>query len=110
MAVALATAAIGGLVVTTGFAVVQARKADVRFNQVRELARAVMFDLHDEVRDLPGSLGARKMIVDRSIKYLDALAADTSASAEVQMDLAKGYLRLADIEGKDRRGKPGTDS
>lgn len=103
-AVAAGTFAVSGLMASTGFAVWQAQRAEMRFNQVRELAGAVMFDLHDEVRKLPGSLEARKVIVDRSVKYLDTLAADTSASPEVKLDLAKGYLRLAEIEGKDLAG------
>lgn len=103
-AVGAGSLAVVGLLVAAGVAIWQARRAEMRFNQVRELAGAVMFDLHDEVRNLPGSLGARKVIVDRSVKYLDTLAADTSASAEVKLDLARGYLRLAEIEGKDLAG------
>ena len=53
------------------------------------------------VHPLPGSLGARKLIVDRSLEYLDALAGDASASEEVQLDVARGYLRLSDILGRD---------
>ncbi|MBL8292643.1 MAG: serine/threonine protein kinase [Bryobacterales bacterium] len=102
--VAAATLAALSLVAALAYALWQASRAEFRFNQVRELARAVMFDLHDEVRDLPGSLSARKAIVDRSITYLDTLATDTSASADVQLDLARGYLRLADLEGKDYGG------
>lgn len=102
--VAAATLAAVSLVGALGYAVWQGRRAEMRFNQVRELARAVMFDLHDQVQNLPGSLGARKMIVDKSLVYLDTLAADTSASADVQLDLARGYLRLAEIEGKDDGG------
>jgi len=103
-AVGAGSLAVVGLMASAGVAFWQAQRAEMRFNQVRELAGAVMFDLHDEVRKLPGSLGARKVIVDRSVKYLDTLAADTSASAEVKLDLARGYLRLAEIEGKDLAG------
>lgn len=102
--VSAASLAAASLVAALAFAIWQAQRAELRFNQVRELARAVMFELHDEVRDLPGSLAARKVIVDESMKYLDALAADPSASPDVQLDLARGYLRLADIEGKDFGG------
>jgi non-specific serine/threonine protein kinase/serine/threonine-protein kinase len=102
--VSAASLAVAGLVAALAFALWQAQRAELRFNQVRELARAVMFELHDEVRELPGSLTARKVIVDQSLKYLDALAADPSASPDVQLDLARGYLRLAEIEGKDFGG------
>lgn len=99
-----ASLAVVSLIGALAFAIVQARMAETRFNQVRSLARSVMFELHDQVSDLPGSLKARKFIVDRSLEYLDALAADTTSSTAVQQDLAKGYLRLADIEGRDIAG------
>jgi tetratricopeptide (TPR) repeat protein len=103
-AVAAASLTALSLFVALGYAVWQAQRAEFRFNQVRELARAIMFELHDEISRLPGSLAARKLVVDHSMKYLDTLAADTSAGAEVRLDLAKGYLRLAEIEGKDLGG------
>lgn len=103
-AVGVGAVAVAGLAVTTGVAVWQARLAGTRFEQVRALARSVMFDLHDAVRPLPGSLGARKIIVDRSLEYLEALARDTNASEDVQLDVARGFLRLSDIQGKDLGG------
>jgi tetratricopeptide (TPR) repeat protein/predicted Ser/Thr protein kinase len=100
-AVGAAVAAIGALSIATGVAFWQARLAGARFEEVRSLARSVMFDLHDAVAPLQGSLAARKLIVDRSLLYLDALARDTNASEEVQLDVARGYMRLADILGRD---------
>lgn len=100
---AVAVAAVA-LMATTGFALRQQRLAEKRFDQVRGLARAVLFDLHDEVSKLQGSLEARKLIADRSVQYLAALAADESASADVQRDVAASYLRLSNIEGKDLGG------
>ncbi len=102
--VTAATLATLSLVAALGVALWQTRRADQRFNEVRELARAMMFEVHDEIRFLPGSLDARKGIVDRSVRYLDALATDTWASDEVRLDLAQGYLRLSDIEGRDLGG------
>ncbi|MCW5964104.1 MAG: serine/threonine protein kinase [Bryobacterales bacterium] len=102
--VGAASLATLGLVAALGIAIWQAGKAEKRFDEVRELARAMMFEVHDEIQFLPGSLGARKVIVDRSVHYLDALAADPSASAGVRLDLAQGYLRLSEIEGKDLGG------
>ncbi|MGJ5814772.1 protein kinase domain-containing protein [Paludibaculum fermentans] len=103
-AVAGASLAVGALGVSTAYALRQARLAETRFEQVRSLSRSVLFDLHDAVNPLPGSLAARKQIVDSSLKYLDALASDSNAKEEVQLDVARGYLRLSDIEGKDLGG------
>lgn len=104
IAVSAATLAVAGLTIATGVAIWQARLAATRFEQVRTLARSVMFDLHDAVKPLPGSLPARKIIVDRSLVYLEALANDTNASDDVQLDVARGFLRLSDIQGKDYGG------
>ena len=104
IAVFAATLAVAGLAIATGVAIWQARLAATRFEQVRTLARSVMFDLHDAVKPLPGSLPARKIIVDRSLVYLEALANDTNAADDVQLDVARGFLRLSDIQGKDYGG------
>ncbi len=105
VAVGAAGLAVAGLAIATGVALWQARLAATRFDQVRALARSVMFDLHDAVRPLPGSLAARKIIVDRSLEYLNALAGDANAADEVQLDVARGFMRLADIQGKDLGGE-----
>ncbi len=102
--VAAATLATVGLIAALAIAIWQTRKAEQRFDEVRELARAMMFEVHDEIQFLPGSLGARKVIVDRSVHYLDALAEDPWANDGVRLDLAQGYLRLSEIEGKDLGG------
>ena len=38
-------------------------RAERRFNDVRELANSLMFEVHDSIRDLPGTLPARKLLV-----------------------------------------------
>ena len=52
----------------------EARLADARLEQVRSLASKLVFDVHDAVRDLPGSTKARQMIVQTGLHYLDELA------------------------------------
>ena len=39
----------------------EARIAERRFNDVRKLANSFLFDIHDSIRDLPGSTAARKL-------------------------------------------------
>jgi tetratricopeptide (TPR) repeat protein len=73
---------------------------------VHGLAKSMMFDLHDVVAPLPDSLEARRMIVDRSLAYLDQLARDEDSGEDVQLDVVRGYLRLSSILGRglDRAG------
>jgi hypothetical protein len=62
---AVAAAAAIVLVLAGGLAAsaYQARLAQARLQQVRSLADALVFDVHDAVRDLPGATQARALIV-----------------------------------------------
>lgn len=74
---------------------------------VRSLANSVLFELHDSIEKLPGSLESRQLLVKRSLDYLDALAQDATASdVDLQIEVAKGYLRLGDIENSYSLGEP----
>src|SRR5437870_5755931 len=60
---------IAGIIITMR----EARIAQRRFNNVRTLANSLIFDVHDSIRDLPGSTPARKIIVERALQYLNGL-------------------------------------
>ncbi len=74
--------------------------AEKRFEEVRELANNVVFKYHDEIADLPGSTKARQMLVTDALKYLDNLAANSEENPELQKELARAYLKMADVQGK----------
>jgi serine/threonine protein kinase len=82
-------------------------QADRRFNDVRELASSLVFDIHDSIQNLPGSTPARKMLVDRALKYLDRLASESSGDASLQRELATAYERLATVQGNPFGGNLG---
>lgn len=77
----------------------QEARAVRRFNDVRELAGALVFDVHDAIRDLPGSVPARKILVERAIKYLDRLSIDSAADASLMVELATAYERVGEVQG-----------
>lgn len=97
--VTVAVAAAAALVATTAVALRQRALAQERFAQVRALANSVLFEMHDEISKLPGSLGARHVLVNRGVEYLDALAKGAGSDDAIQLEAARGFLRLADIEG-----------
>jgi len=74
-------------------------RAVARFNEVRELANFVMFDLHDEVAKLQGALNAREKIVFEALDYLEALNGSPDTTAALKVEVAEGYKRLSDIVG-----------
>ncbi len=94
---------IAGIVGTTWQARVaraERTRAEQRFNDVRSLANAFLFDMHDAVKDLAGSTPARRLMVQKGIEYLDKLAADAGNRADLRRELAAGYLRVGDVQGR----------
>jgi eukaryotic-like serine/threonine-protein kinase len=77
----------------------QASIARRRFNDVRTLANSMVFDIHDSIRDLPGSTPARKLIVEKGLQYLDTLAKESNGDPSLQRELATAYIRIGDVQG-----------
>lgn len=83
------------------------KRAEHRFNEVRKLANAVVFELHDAIENLPGSTPARALLVQRSIEYLDSLAREATSDISLQRELAAAYERIGDIQGNPYRANLG---
>ena len=75
-------------------------RAEQRFNDVRSLANAFLFDVHDAVKDLAGLTPARQLMVQKGIEYLDKLARDAGDRADLRRELAAGYVRVGDVQGR----------
>ena len=56
--------------------------------------------MHDAVKDLAGSTPARQLMVRTGIEYLDKLAADAGDRADLRRELAAGYVRVGDVQGR----------
>jgi non-specific serine/threonine protein kinase/serine/threonine-protein kinase len=78
---------------------VQRARAERRFNDVRKLANSLMFEIHDSIRDLPGTIPARKLLVNRALEYLDSLSQESSDDLSLQRELAAAYDRVGDVLG-----------
>src|ERR1017187_7462967 len=74
------------------------RLAQMRFNQVRQLAHAVVFDLHDSIAELPGSTAARKLLVERALEYLRNLEATSARNRDLQLELAQAYTKIGLVQ------------
>ena len=77
----------------------EARIAERRFNDTRQLANSLIFDIHDSIKDLPGSTPARKLIVERALQYLDSLARESREDLSLQRELATAYERVGLVQG-----------
>ena len=102
-AVAVVAALVGATIVSVRSA--QAARAqqvlaERRFQDVRELAGTIVFDVHDAIRDLPGSTPARKLLVERTLKYLDTLSHDAADDYGLLAEVASAYERIGDAQGQ----------
>ena len=75
------------------------QRAELRFSQVRQLARLSLFDLFDVVKDIPGSTAAQQLLVSKSLEHFERLARESAGDPALLAELAAGYGRLADLSG-----------
>ena len=107
--VAVASAAIVLVMLVAGIIAInqQRQLAERRFNDVRQLARAVVFDYHDAIADLPGSTAARQRMVKDALEYLDNLSNDAAGDRSLQRELATAYQKIGDVQGNSNMANLG---
>ena len=108
--VAVAAALVAATVVSVRSAQVaraQQALAERRFQDVRELAGTIVFDVHDAIRDLPGSTPARRLLVERALKYLDSLSHDAADDYGLLAEVASAYERIGDAQGQFQQNSLG---
>jgi non-specific serine/threonine protein kinase/serine/threonine-protein kinase len=92
---------IGGIVVTARearIAEANRQRAEARFNDVRRLAHSLIFEVHDSIQYLPGATDARKLILQRSVEYLDSLAQEAGNEPDLMRELATAYDRVGSLQ------------
>jgi serine/threonine protein kinase len=76
---------------------VERARAERRFQDVRKLAGSFMFEFHDAIKDLPGALNARQLVVKRALEYLDGLAQEANGDRALQSELAQAYDKVGSL-------------
>ncbi|MES2152202.1 MAG: serine/threonine-protein kinase [Pseudomonadota bacterium] len=96
--------ALAALVIGAGVALWQAREAraarevaELRFDQTRQLARTMLFDVNDALEK--GPTAAREKLLATALLYLRQLAGDGALQPALRRDVASAYERLGDIAG-----------
>ena len=107
LAVAAAAAAVIVMLVAFAITFQQKQLAERRFEEVRSLARSVVYEIHDAIEPLPGSTPARELLVRRALVYLDALAAEAQDNRELQLEVAGAYMKIGDVQGLPYRANLG---
>ncbi len=101
---------VAGIVVTSHQAAVASRareaerdqreRAERRFNEVRELARTLVFDIDAHIKYLAGSTPARELIVTQGLAYLNSVAEDVAPDdLQLKAELGEAYFKLGDVQG-----------
>jgi serine/threonine protein kinase len=94
------TAGMGATLWEAHVARMERARSESRFNDVRQLADSLIFELHDAIQQLPGSTAARKLLIDRGLHYLDTLAKESSDDLSLQRDIAGAYERVGLVQGR----------
>jgi non-specific serine/threonine protein kinase/serine/threonine-protein kinase len=77
----------------------QEARAELRFREVRQLANALIFKIHNAVAALPGSTPVRQTIVSEALAYLERLEAESRGDETLQLELAAAYVQIGAILG-----------
>jgi len=78
-------------------------RAERRFSDVRELSNALLFKITPKIERLEGSLEAREVLVNESLRYLDSLANESQDDLTLQSELASAYEKIGDLQGAPRQ-------
>ena len=73
--------------------------AEARFQDVRQLANAVVGPLYDAIAKVPGSTEARRTLVKEALTYLDRLSQQAGNDVALKVELADAYEKIGDVQG-----------
>ena len=95
-ALALSVASLAG---ATMFSRWQAQIAARRFDDVREFARVILFEVDDMMGTISGTTAARKLVAETALRYLDRLSQDRDPDDSLRAELAAAYIRVGKVQG-----------
>ncbi len=79
----------------------QRDQAELRLQQVRQLANQLVFKYHDQIAQLPGAAKTREALLVDAAQFLDGLREASSADPKFAYELASTYYRIAQLQGID---------
>jgi len=72
-------------------------RAERRAENLRKVSNSLVSEIERAIRDLPGSLPARKLLLDRALEQLDTLALESDGDTKLQLELVWAYENLANL-------------
>jgi len=91
----------------TGIALWQARRAEHRLEEVRQLANKFLFDFESSIHNVSGATKARLLVVKTAEEYLARLSREAAGDRALIRELADSYRKLGDVEGATVEGNVG---
>ena len=91
---------LGGIVATSyqaNVARAAQAKAERHFTDIRKISNTMLFELFDEIREVPGTLKAQQSLLKKATEYLDRLAGDAVDDPDVLAEAGVGYGKLAQL-------------
>ena len=76
---------------------VERARAEKRLGELRSLVTTLLFELHDGIRDLAGSAGARRLVLAKAQQYLEILSKEPGGDLQLQRELASAYEKTGDL-------------
>jgi non-specific serine/threonine protein kinase/serine/threonine-protein kinase len=73
-------------------------RAEQRAENLRNISKSLVFDVHDAIRNLSGSLPAREILLERAVEQLQFLAQDAEDNPDLQDDLAQAYFNVGEMQ------------
>jgi serine/threonine-protein kinase len=83
------------------------KQAEARFTEVRSLAKYLLYDVYDRLERTPQTLTMRRDVARVAQGYLNQLADTPSAPADVLLEAADGFARIADLQAGRSRANLG---
>ncbi len=110
LSVTAIAAVLLALGIGVGVATWQAQRAQRRFEQVRHLSNAFLFDFEQSIHNVPGTTKARQLLVKTALEYLQGLSRDASGDPVLTHELAAAYEKVGDIQGDPGAGNVGNSA
>jgi tetratricopeptide (TPR) repeat protein len=77
----------------------QARIADRRFEDARQLIHTTIFDIQPKLEAIPGTLPLRTTLIEETMKYLEAVSRDAGGNVALLRELSNAFQQLARVQG-----------
>jgi len=94
-AAALVISLVAGSVAVTR----QARIAERRFEDARQLIHTTIFDIQPRMEAIPATLELRKTLIEQTMTYLEAVSKEAGDNVPLLQELSSAYLQLARVQG-----------